>query len=160
MDNSIYLDIETSWQGNITIIGFYHPEYGLTQLIRPNITPESLLNCLPQADFLFTYHGHSFDIPVIAKELDIHLRQIYRSIDLRVISNRYNLYGGLKKVEQILGISRELPDINGIEAMNLWAKYRDLSDNQALEDLLIYNRQDVINLIELRAKLEVLGFNC
>ena len=32
-----FLDIETSWQRTITIIGIYRPGSGTTQLVAPNI---------------------------------------------------------------------------------------------------------------------------
>lgn len=160
MDNSIYLDIETSWKGYITIIGFYHQEIGLCQMIWPDITAERLEANLPPADFLFTYHGHCFDLPVISKHLKLSLRNYYNSIDLRIVCNRYNLYGGLKAVEKKLGIKRQLPDLTGIDAMNLWESFINSGSQEAIDNLLTYNQEDVVNLITLRQRLEDLGFSC
>jgi len=66
---------------------------------------------------------------------------------------RYNLYGGFKAVEQQLGIPRRLQGISGWDAVLLWWRYQDYGDQNALELLLQYNREDVVNLKLLREKL-------
>ncbi len=66
---------------------------------------------------------------------------------------RQNLYGGLKKVEKHLGITRDSLGIDGWEAMRLWERYNKNDDLQALKTLLDYNRDDVINLPILEEKL-------
>ncbi len=60
------------------------------------------------------------------------------------------LYGGLKGVERQLGLKRKLPDMNGYQAVRLWWKYVDSFDLDALNTLLEYNKEDVINLKTLR----------
>ena len=52
-----YLDIETSWEKTITIIGIYRSGEGTTQLIAPDINRENLLQALEGAERLFTYNG-------------------------------------------------------------------------------------------------------
>jgi hypothetical protein len=66
---------------------------------------------------------------------------------------RRNLYGGLKAVERQLGISRQLKDIDGRQAITLWWNYRLGNDHKSLSLLLQYNKEDVLNLQELRNKL-------
>jgi uncharacterized protein YprB with RNaseH-like and TPR domain len=68
---------------------------------------------------------------------------------------RLDLYGGLKAVEKLLGIGRQLKDVNGFMAVVLWQKYIDENDYEALRTLLKYNEEDVINLKTLRDRLEV-----
>ncbi len=65
---------------------------------------------------------------------------------------RRDLYGGLKAVERKLGIRRSLPDLNGRDAMRLWAAYMERDEEEALVMLLQYNREDVENLALLRAR--------
>ena len=59
---------------------------------------------------------------------------------------RRRLYGGLKRVEEQLGIFRRSRGIDGIEAMRLWQRYETTRDRRALMTLLEYNREDVLNL--------------
>jgi uncharacterized protein YprB with RNaseH-like and TPR domain len=66
-----------------------------------------------------------------------------------------NLYGGLKSVERQLGIQRELTDIDGWVAVQLWESYVQYDDKESLSRLLAYNREDVLNLKVLRQKLNV-----
>ena len=66
---------------------------------------------------------------------------------------RNNLKGGLKAVERQLGINRELKGVDGYEAVRLWWKYVDSFDLDALNTLLEYNREDVVNLKTLKEML-------
>ena len=66
---------------------------------------------------------------------------------------KQNLYGGLKRVEEQLGIDRDSKGIDGWEAMRLWENYKVHNDQQSLTTLLHYNRDDVINLTTLEEKL-------
>jgi hypothetical protein len=67
---------------------------------------------------------------------------------------RSNLYGGFKAVERQLNIPRRVQDIGGAEAVALWWRYQIDRDRKALSLLLEYNKEDVVNLIALRKKLE------
>jgi hypothetical protein len=64
------------------------------------------------------------------------------------------LYGGFKAVEQQLGIPRRLRGIGGEQAAVLWWRYQIYQDRKALNLLLEYNKEDVLNLLALRRKLE------
>ena len=64
-----------------------------------------------------------------------------------------NLYGGFKSVERQLGISRKLTEVNGYEAVRLWWRYVNDCDEDALNTLLKYNREDVLNLKCLKEKI-------
>ncbi|MDD2471425.1 MAG: ribonuclease H-like domain-containing protein, partial [Dehalococcoidales bacterium] len=64
---------------------------------------------------------------------------------------------GLKKVEIRLGISRTVEGVGGWEAVLLWRRYQQCGDVQALDTLLKYNAEDVMNLKILREKLEAMS---
>jgi uncharacterized protein YprB with RNaseH-like and TPR domain len=66
---------------------------------------------------------------------------------------RCNHFGGFKAVEQQLGIPRRLQGISGWDAVLLWQRYQNYGDQSALELLLQYNKEDVVNLKALREKL-------
>ena len=105
------------------------------------------------ADEILTYNGNRFDLPVIRRKLGLTLGQHFRSHDLMYDCWARNLYGGLKKVEQQLGIARSTVGIDGMEAMRLWERYVRRHDDDALSTLLLYNREDVLNLRALEARL-------
>jgi hypothetical protein len=65
-----------------------------------------------------------------------------------------NLRGGFKSVECQLGIARNLQGINGLDAVRLWWRYVDAFDIDALNTLLQYNKEDVLNLKVLKEKLQ------
>lgn len=148
----IYLDVETDRNGRLTVVGFYHRAAGLIQLVGGEITRKNLLANLPPSGNLYTYNGHCFDLRCIRCQLGLNLREIYESVDLRWVCQARGLTGGLKAVERTLGIRRELPEVDGYQAMILWEEYRR-GDLEALWRLLFYNREDVMNLIPLKERL-------
>lgn len=148
-----YLDIETSYDGALTVVGLWRPHGGLSQWVSPDIGSVELLEALSGAQALYTYNGHRFDLPVIHRRLGLNLRRLFASRDLMYDCWRRGLYGGLKAVERQLGIPRSLPHLDGRDAMRLWAAYVDRGEEEALELLLRYNREDVENLDLLRSHL-------
>ncbi|HZE21251.1 MAG TPA: ribonuclease H-like domain-containing protein, partial [Desulfobaccales bacterium] len=60
---------------------------------------------------------------------------------------RLGFKGGLKKIEPRFGIRRpdEVHGMDGYMAVLLWERYQR-GDRGALERLLTYNREDVVNL--------------
>ena len=59
----------------------------------------------------------------------------------------------MKSVERQLGIGRELKGIDGLEAVRLWWRYVNALDQEALDTLLKYNKEDVVNLRFLKERL-------
>ena len=148
-----YLDIETSFSGKITIIGIYHESDSLIQLVGNDITRPNLMGSLDKTNTIVTYNGNRFDLPVIKNRLGTDLKEHFLSLDLMYECWRQNLYGGLKKVEEQLGIARNSRGIDGGEAMGLWERYIHNNDLDALKTLLNYNRDDVLNLPILEKRL-------
>ncbi len=155
-----YLDIETTglsfFNDTITVIGIYRHTSNSTefiQLVDTEITWANLGNALAGVDKIYTYNGSRFDIPFINFILEIDIADNFRHHDLMYDCWRRNLYGGLKAVERQLGISRQLKDIDGRQAITLWWNYRLGNDHKSLSLLLQYNKEDVLNLQELRNKL-------
>ncbi|MEJ5187131.1 MAG: ribonuclease H-like domain-containing protein [Candidatus Geothermincolales bacterium] len=152
MYGDVYLDVETDRNGRLTVIGLYHKQAGIVQLVGDEISRKNLLSALPASGRLFTYNGHCFDLRCIRCQLGLNLREMFHSVDLRWICHERGLTGGLKAVERALGIRRELPDMDGYRAMVLWEEYRR-GDLEALWKLLLYNREDVMNLIPIKEHL-------
>jgi len=158
---SLFLDIETDFFGQITVVGFYSDQTGFQQLVGEQVTKLRLMRRLPKPVIpgnpgrreLITFNGHCFDLPVIRKRLGLDLRSDYDSRDLRFICKKHGLTGGQKTIEKILGLKRELPDMDGRDALYLWQNYTDQDDRDSLDILLAYNREDVMNLVRIYEKI-------
>jgi uncharacterized protein YprB with RNaseH-like and TPR domain len=159
-----YLDIETtglcSFYDEITVIGICLAndfENRLVQLVGGDVTRTNLLRNLRCVDTIYTYNGSRFDLPFINIRLGVNLREHFHHRDLMHDCWRNNLYGGFKAVERQLNIPRRLRGIGGVEAVTLWWRYQIGHDRRALDLLLEYNKEDVVNLRTLREKLERFG---
>jgi hypothetical protein len=142
-----YVDIETTglsrWSHDITMIGIFDGENAKSYVA--GIDLEGAKDHLDEFDIIVTFNGKQFDLPFIehkfCKKYDcIHL-------DLRFMLKELGFCGGLKKIEKALGISRpdEIKDVDGFEAVRLWRRYMR-GDEEALNTLLEYNREDIVNL--------------
>jgi uncharacterized protein YprB with RNaseH-like and TPR domain len=155
-----YLDIETTGLSpsdcEITVIGIHLCRGDATdfvQLVGQDVASHSILEALDGVDILYTYNGSRFDLPFIHLRHGINLAELFHHRDLMYDCWRNNLYGGLKAVERQLGINRKLTEMNGFEAVRLWWKYVDSFDLDALNMLLEYNKEDVVNLKTLKDML-------
>lgn len=176
-----YLDIETNYTGahidqrlfsdyknhRITVLGVRvvsgdRDEF--TQLIDPNITRKALEMLLEGVERIVTYNGRSmpdrakgsvgFDFPVISAQLGIVLDEEFEHTDLVPECWSRGLYGGQKKVEQTLGLERKLPGRDGAWATAMWRRYQDTGQRKFLQELLMYNKEDVFMLREIEIRLE------
>ncbi len=148
-----YLDIETSYQGEITVVGIYYPPDELIQLVGDEIHRTNLVRALDSAEKVCTYNGSRFDLPVIRLKTGLDVSMLWLHCDLMLDCWRQGLRGGLKRVEEVLGIPRQTAGMDGRDALRLWEIYRTQGDEEALRLLLQYNRDDVVNLAILDNKL-------
>ncbi len=149
-----YLDIETSFRGEITVVGIFCPPARLIQLVGDEVNWTNLWNALEGVTEILTYNGARFDLPVIKRAIKLDLNKYFSCHDLMYDCWRNHLYGGLKRVEEQVGIERASKGIDGREAMRLWERYCFSLDEEALSALLDYNRDDVQNLVHLEARLQ------
>ena len=154
---SLYLDIETDYENRISVIGLYERSIGFVQLVGDRVTYQRLVRALPEVDNLFTFNGNSFDLPRIRKQLRLDLHQRFDSIDLRWECYRVGWTGGQKAIEAKLGIRRNLPGLDGRRAQLLWYRFKKRGDEDALQKLLLYNREDIMNMIRIRVVLRQKG---
>jgi len=150
-DRSVFLDIETTGLGGqgdyITMIGLFNGRQIKTFVRGQNL--EDFAAELKNYSVIVTYNGKCFDLPFIKSEFkDLRFTQAH--IDLRYFLYRLGYSGGLKRVEANVGIRREkgLEDIDGYLATVLWQKYLQ-GDERALQALIRYNIEDVVNLKRL-----------
>ncbi len=162
MSKRAYIDIETTGLSKnyceITVIGIGFEQgrkVKVVQLMGRSISRSRLLRELRGVDMVYSYNGSRFDLPFIKAELNVDLKQVVAHRDLMYDCWKHKLKGGLKAVERKLGIKRKLADVDGYMAVKLWWQYYNDNDREALDKLLLYNREDVTNLKKLRLKLGV-----
>ncbi len=147
-----YIDIETtglSSSSQITTIALYDGKEIKVYVQGKNLA--SFVDDIQNYNLLITYNGRTFDIPFIENYFNIKLS--HSQIDLRYILAHLGFKGGLKKCEKKLGIHRhELDGVDGYFAVLLWYEYKHRGNKKALETLLAYNIEDVINLETLMIK--------
>jgi len=177
-----YIDIETNYLGNfkypddrffrdyrnheITVLGIRvidGASDSLVQLVAEDVSRGSLVRALEGVEKLVTYNGRSvpdrikntvgFDFPVIAARLGIVLDKQFRHTDLVPECWQRGLYGGQKRVEAELGLVRKLPGRDGAWAMETWRRYMGTGDRKYLDELLLYNKEDVLMLREIELRL-------
>ena len=147
-----YLDIETSFRSEVTVVGLLRADRGLLQLVGEACTRESIDETLHGLDTLCTFNGESFDLPVLRREFGVGLLERFRSLDLSLECRRVGIRGGLKRIEMGLQIPRRLRGVSGYDAMVLWDRWEN-GDRDALQILLQYNADDVANLALLERRL-------
>jgi len=160
MEYRAYLDIETTGlspaESELTVIGIYRENGSddeVIQLVGDEISLSKLVTALDNTFMLYTYNGSRFDLPFINTKLGIDLTEHCTHEDLMYACWKQKLKGGLKSVERQLGIERELADVNGLMAIQLWYEYVDQGNENSLAKLLKYNEEDVVNLRTLRERL-------
>ena len=146
-DRCVYLDIETDGGRTgsaITTIGLYDKD-GFTGLVRHNDLG-NFPDIISRYSMIVTFFGASFDLPMLQKRFgSVRFDQIH--LDLCPTLRRLGLKGGLKSIEKQLGLSRgeDTDGLTGLDAIRLWRRY-ERGDQNALDTLIAYNREDVVNL--------------
>ena len=145
--DTLFLDIETTGLDHhrdvVTTVSVHRDGETETLVRGQDLTAERLNGHFEDAGLLSTFNGAQFDVPFLEAEFDIEVEVPH--VDLRFLSQRLGLTGGLKEIERSIGIERDKPDISGRDAIRLWREY-ERGDRAALETLIEYNRADTVNL--------------
>jgi hypothetical protein len=143
-----YLDIETTGAAwpflNVTVVGLYDGTR-MRQFVQ-GYNLQEFPGAMEDADLVITFNGAQFDLPVLRAYFP-GLKLPPAHVDLRFVLARLGYKGGLKRIEPRFGIRRppEVEGMDGYAAVLLWQRYMR-GDRTALETLLTYNREDVLNL--------------
>jgi len=146
-----YLDIETAGlepgSDYVTVIGVW-AEGELRQYVE-GVNLHRFEADIARYPLLVTFNGTCFDLPVLRRHFQgLRLEAVH--LDLRYLTRRLGLRGGLKRIEPHFGISRppEVRLLDGYDAVLLWRRHL-AGRSGALELLLRYNREDCVNLERL-----------
>ena len=150
-DDCVFLDIETtgldSKNDDITVIGLFDGISTKTMIKNINLDYKILQNELKSYKLIVTFNGSSFDVPFINKIYPNLLPNI-PNFDVKSVTDRLNLKGGLKEIERKLGIKRGkiVEKFYGGDALTLWRMYKATGDDYYLKLLVEYNEEDIVNL--------------
>jgi len=147
-DRAAFLDIETTGlrrnRHHVTIIGLYDG-HRVRQFIE-GVDLEEFPFAIQKVPLLVTFNGSRFDLPFVqARWPQLRFEQLHA--DLLFPLHELGLYGGLKAIEARLGIERseETRGLAGYDAVKLWRRH-ERGDEDALDLLLKYNEEDILNL--------------
>lgn len=151
-DSVRFLDIETTGGpggGDVTVVGLSDGIETRSLVRGIDLTIEALREALEPCRMLVTFFGTGFDLPVLARcfpEIDWDRPHL----DLCFALRRLGLRGGLKWIEEAVGLQRdeEVRGLDGYDAVRLWRAYNGGAE-RALDLLVRYNGADVRNLAPL-----------
>lgn len=147
-DQACFFDIETTGldkRSSVVTTVSLHQDGQTETLVRgDDLTRDDLVGVFEDAGLLVTFNGARFDIPFLEHNFDIDLEMPH--IDLMPTCRKVGLSGGLSAIEHELGIGRELPDVDGREAVRLWHDHERGVDG-ALDRLVAYNQEDTENMV-------------
>jgi uncharacterized protein YprB with RNaseH-like and TPR domain len=151
--DAVYLDIETDFQEGITAIGLC--DRNGPRLLLPWQDLDRFPELCPPDRLLVTFNGAAFDVPVLRRFFP-QWRPPPAHINLRPLLARLGERGGLKAIEERLGLGRpdHLRGLNGRGAAALF-RWAGRGDRSALRLFAEYNLYDTVNLRTLLA----IGYN-
>ncbi|WP_276252016.1 ribonuclease H-like domain-containing protein [Haloarcula rara] len=146
-ERACFFDIETTGldehRNQVTTVSLHQAGETETLVAGDDLTADNLRAAFADADLLVTFNGKRFDVPFLEANFDVDLQRPH--LDLMYTCKKLGLSGGLKQVEQDIGIERDRPDISGKDAVRLWREHERGQDG-SLETLISYNREDTVNL--------------
>ncbi len=155
--NVRFLDIETmglSRYAPVTVVGVYDGREFKAAVRGFNLDGGEIRRMLEGASMIVTFNGTTFDLPVLENHFPGCIPEVPH-LDLRYAASRIGLRGGLKHIELQMGIKRpdDVMGMSGEDAVRLWRIYERDGNENALKLILKYNREDIVNLEPMTAKL-------
>lgn len=151
---AVCLDIETSGLspadgGYTTVVGLYDGSEYRALVRGRDLTAESLMDAVSGYSYIITFYGSAFDLPFLERTLP-GFRLRLPHFDLCFGLKRVGLRGGLKRIEQTLGLARpaSVQGMDGYAAVMLWNRAM-AGSTEAMDLLIEYNREDTVHLMWL-----------
>ncbi len=144
-DQAAFFDLEADGETAITVGGIMD-HAGLATFIRGRGL-EGMPARLGNSAIWVTFNGAVFDVPVLKHHFEDLPRPTVH-LDLKVVLRKTRQTGGLKDIEERLGLGRppHLKGLRGMDAIRLWREFQGTRDVAALRFLVEYNLYDAINL--------------
>jgi uncharacterized protein len=154
-DECAYLDIETDVSdpdGEVTAVGVLYR--GEVHSFVPGFNLAAFETFGAELPILVTFNGICFDVPVLERYFR-HLRLTPVHLDLRFAGRAAGLEGGLKRIENEVGLQRppHLQGVSGFDAVRLWQQWRYGHDRSALQRFVEYNLYDAVQLKPLLERI-------
>jgi uncharacterized protein YprB with RNaseH-like and TPR domain len=147
---AIFFDIETDGreQNRPTMVSLFDSEG--VQLFIDGRNLDQVPEALARRRLWVTFNGSCFDVPVL-KAFFQSLPEPELHIDLRFHFQSLGMGGGLKRLEERLGLARpsHLKGTNGWDAVLLWRAFQEEQSLDALRLLAEYNLYDAFQLRSL-----------
>ncbi|MCY1078220.1 ribonuclease H-like domain-containing protein [Archangium lansingense] len=152
--DAVYFDIETDGKQEQapTVVALFD-DAGLRVFIQGRNMDE-LPEAMAERRLWVTFNGSCFDVPVLRDYFGKRFPTPDAHIDLRFVCRRLGMGGGLKEIEDKLGLGRppHMKGVNGWDAVLLWRAYLARGDVEALRFLVEYNLYDSFQLRSLMDK--------
>jgi uncharacterized protein len=150
-EDTVFVDIEIE-QSGIIMIGLYDGREMKTMVKGVNLDKEVLKKELEKYKVMVTFNGGSFDLPRLKKYFGDIPKLPH--VDLRHVCSKVGLVGGLKRIEEQLGITRPTHlKAQGESVVGLWKAFHASGDREYLNLLVQYNEEDTANLKEVADKV-------
>lgn len=147
--DAMYFDIETDGREEQapTVVSLFDST-GLHVFIQGR-NMDALPEAMAARRLWVSFNGTCFDAPVLRDYFGADRFPVPEAhIDLRFVTKRLRMSGGLKEIEDNLGVGRppHLKGVNGWDAVLLWRAYKARGDVEALRFLAEYNMYDAFQL--------------
>jgi hypothetical protein len=149
VDEAAFFDIEADGDEVPTVVGVMDREGVAT--FRRGHSLSQLPARLAKSPLWVTFNGSVFDVPTLQRAFksdDVAFPRPLVHLDLRFLIRHAKLKGGLKGVEETIGLGRppHLKGVKGLDAIRLWREWNETKNKTALRLLVEYNLYDAINL--------------
>lgn len=145
-DRAAFFDIEADGDHVPTVIGVMDRQGVATFLKHRNLADAPAR--LAESPIWVSFNGSVFDVPVLEHAFEGNFPKPVVHLDLRFLIRHAKLKGGLKGVEDAIGLGRpqHLRGLKGLDAIRLWREWQFNRDVKGLRLLAEYNLYDAINL--------------
>ena len=145
VDEVAFFDIEADNEHAPTVVGVMDRQ-GVASFRRGHDL-DLLPARLAKSALWVTFNGSVFDVPALEKAFEDFPKPLVH-LDLRFLIRHAKLKGGLKGVEDSIGLGRplHLKGVKGLDAIRLWREWIFNRELGALRLLVEYNLYDAINL--------------
>jgi uncharacterized protein len=146
-DSCCFVDCEVDSKGMLIVVTVSDRFTSATFIRGMHLNSRAITAMINSYRLIVTYNGSAFDMVKLKK---FGVRFVVPHLDLKPLCQRLGLSGGLKDVEEQLGIHRPR-HLKG-SAVDAWKAFWASGDREWLQLLVAYNEADAVNLHQLAEK--------